>query len=81
MIPHHIVNLGPKRHYGITERIDNTIVPPSVAPSEFSPLHASHDELGPTKFLFSSRMPTQITRTHVSIFDLVNIKIHHYNGP
>jgi len=76
-----IVNLGPKRQYGITERIDNTTVPPNVALSEFSSLHASRDELGPTEFLFSSRIPTPINHTHVSIFNLVNIKIHHYNGP
>jgi len=36
MILRYIVNLVPKRQYGITERIDNTIVPPNVAPSEFS---------------------------------------------
>jgi len=71
MIPHHIVNLGPKRQYGIMKRIDNTTVPPSVAPSEFSPPHASRDELGPTEFLFSSRMPPPINCTHVSIFHLV----------
>jgi len=67
LIPHNIVNLGPKRQYRITERVDNTTVPPSVAPSELS---TSHDGSGPSESLFSSRTPTPITHMHVFIFKL-----------
>ena len=53
MILRYIVNLVPKRQYGITEQIDNTIVPPNVAPSEFSQLYASRAGPGPAESLFS----------------------------
>ena len=68
MITHPIVSLGPRRHHKITERVDNTVVPSNLAPSEFSPLYASCDEPGPTEFLFSLRTPTPIAHMHVSIF-------------
>ena len=68
MITHPIVNLGPRRYHKFTERVDNTIVPSNLAPSEFSPPYASCDEPGPAEFLFSLRTPIPITHMHVSIF-------------
>ena len=67
MISHPAVNLGPRRYHNIMERVDNTIVPSNLAPSEFNPLYASCDEPGPTEFLFSLRTPTPITYMHASI--------------
>jgi len=51
------------------ERVDNIIVPSSVAPSESSLLYASCDEPGTAKFQFNSRVPTPITHMHVSIVE------------
>ena len=68
MVTHPIVNLGPRRYHRITERVDNTVAPSDLAPSEFSPPYASCDEPGPAEFLFSLRVPTTITHMHVSIF-------------
>ena len=68
MITHPIVNLGPRRYREITERVDNTVVPSNLAPSELSLLYTSCDEPGPTEFLFSLRTPTPIAHMHVSIF-------------
>jgi len=62
------VNLGPKHQYRITERVDYTTVPPSVAPSEFRPVYASCNQPRPTESLYSSRTPTPITHMHVFIF-------------
>jgi len=81
MITHPIVDLGPRRYLKITERVDNTVVPSNLAPSEFSPLYASCDEPGPAEFLFSSRVPIPTTHMQVSISELVNIIIHHFNEP
>jgi len=50
----HIVNLSPKRHHKITERVDNTTVPSNLAPSEFSTLYVSRDRPRPAEFYFSS---------------------------
>jgi len=68
MITHPIVNLGPRRYHKITERVDNTVVPSNLAPSEFCPLYANCNEPGPTEFLFRLRTPTPIAHMHVSIF-------------
>jgi len=46
---YHIMNLGPRRHHRTTERVDNTSVPSSVAPSEFSTLCASRAGPGPAE--------------------------------
>ena len=59
---------GSRSYHKITERVDNTVVPSNLAPSEFSPLYASCNEPGPTEFLFSLRTPTPIAHMHVSIF-------------
>ena len=68
MITHPIVNFGPRRYREITERVDNTVVPSNLAPSELSLLYASCDEPGPTEFLFRLRTPTPIAHMRVSIF-------------
>jgi len=68
---HHIMNLGPRRHHRTTERVDNTYVPSSVAPSEFSSLYVSRVRPGPAES-FSQRMSAPITRILVSIFELRN---------
>jgi len=81
MITRPVVNLGPRRYHKITERVDNTVVPSNLAPSESNPLYASCVEPGPAEFLFSLRMPTPITHMHVSIFNFVNITIHHCDEP
>ena len=70
MIIHPIVNLGPRRHHKITERVENIIVPSNLAPSESSPLYASRDRPGPAEPLFSSRTPNPITHAQVFIFKL-----------
>jgi len=66
------MNMGPRRHYRTTERVDSTFVPSSVAPSEFNMLCASRAGPGPAESLFSQRMSTPITHTHASIFKLRN---------